>query len=1044
MESACHTTSAALQLHLAAAGDDGRQLTLALNRWRRGVLPGLTAAGAEDALAMASPAASSQQKPDGNDTDGRDPAATASTVPAVLVSILEDGSSTEGQRESSLEILNELLRIALGSPHDAARGHDNNGGRKASATSTTTAAVRDVLPGLFDRVAETFSRRMARSEAVGGCGAGGRGLRSGSGSGPSEPSEHIRLGLVILATDLCGYMSRCGGPGEKRFLRPASLVCRTLATSALLDPYPDVQRESCALIHALSLLCPTAVRMNATSLLVPFTGRADGGGRGAAARNKCLFRHRHAKTRAKAVSASAAIVLCCPRSSSGGCVADVGDASAAAATVDPEGSAFVSTRGSKSSSIEQVLHDALLPSWESLMTTDSATVQIEVLRAVGRFSSYSDRCVSSDREMPIHAAVETRALSLLLSGLSTGRAAQVRSTALQILRGQRTDAEKRLTGGGGLDFPKERFAAYFKSTLELSIEECSRDRLTFQASVCSLETLQVVLCIAISSIGGGALSLSEGDGEAILQALVMSSQHEDREVLEAAMSTCCVIGGGNQSSIALLSAVPFGELSQELEGVEVPELTPRQKTSLLLIVDGLMKGQLDNTDALSILKGVDEAITLPDCDWFASTSAQRIISSLFCAAHDRVATNATLAWALLDACDSFVKCVGRYNQCNKESLGLDDRVMVQVLTCIVFLLSCPDDFGTAPKMLRILQVFTATQTIASDEGTLLDVHFRSVAENILVNTSRSFPWKPRDPSFLALDALLRACRGSTTGSNFDLLAPFFIGHLTALGGEPKRDIDADEYSLRIALMSLLQTILSDGSFFQNSAPIGQRDTVADAFKSDLTTDVILSLVIPNMVWSSGGMSAALRKLSIATLFSLLSRYGKVHRQNEGDCASLKLETVAHLIPILHSNLDDGDATTRELTCVCLAFTLVQTTPAMMVTISEDNSKVLGNLQSRLTDMLDDSSNPVRIAACGALDELLELAHSTSKLSTYGLGAGALRDTCKTLLVHESDSDHPDVQSKVAVTLAKLLSRYQDNVDVRCNDIQKPNPFSMRN
>ena len=1017
MASTCHT-SAALQLHRAAAGDDGRQLTLALNRWRRGVLPGLTVEGAEDVLV--SPASASSQSEE--DTDGRDPVATAPSVPEVLLAIVEDGTSTEGQRESSLEVLAELLRTALGSPHDAARGHDNNGGR--TATSTTT-AVRDVLPGLFDRVAKTFSRRMARSEAGGGCGGG---LRCGSGSGPSEPSEHIRLGLVLLTTDLCGHLSRCGGSDGKRFLSPASLVCHVLATSALLDPHPDVQRESCALIQALSILCPMAVRMNAERLLVPFTGCAEGEGWGAVTRNKCLFRHRHAKTRAKAVSASAAIVLCCPRSSPGGCVDDV-DSSSATAKTDSERPAFVSTRGSKSSSFKQALHDALLPCWEDLMTTDSATVQIEVLRAVGRFSSDPCWYISSNSKKAIHEAVETRAISLLLSGLSTGRAAQVRSTALQILREQKTDAEMRPTGNGGagLNFPKERFATYFKSTLELSIEESSRNRLTFQASVCSLETLQVVLCISISSIGGGALSLSESDGEALLRVLVTSSQHEDREVLEAAMCTCCVIGGGNQSSNVLLSAVS-GALTQNLDGVDdVPELTPRQKTSLLLVVDGLMKGQLDNADALSILKGVDEAITLPDCDWFAASSGQRIISSLFIAAHDHVATNATLAWALLDACDSFVQCVGRYSQYNEKSLGLDGRVMVQVLASIVFLLSCPDDFGVAPKVLRILQDFTVMQNIAS--GTLLDVHFRSVAGTVLVNTPRSFPWKPKDPSFLALDALLRACRGSTTGSNFDLLVPFFINHLTTLGGEPKRDIDADEYSLRIALMSLLQTVLSDGSFFQNSTPIGRVGGILAA--ADLTTDVILSLVIPNMVWRSGGMSAALRKLSIATLFSLLSHYRKVHQQ-EGDCATLKLETIAHLIPILHSNLDDGDATTRELTCVCLASILAQTTPDMMVTILEDNSKVLGNLQSRLTDMLDDSSNPVRIAACGVLDELLDLTHSTSKLSTHGLGVDAL---CDTLLVHESDSDHPDVQSKVAETLAKLLSRYPDAVEVPSNDSQ---------
>merc|ERR1712172_156734 len=113
-------------------------------------------------------------------------------------------------------------------------------------------------------------------------------------------------------------------------------------------------------------------------------------------------------------------------------------------------------------------------------------------------------------------------------------------------------------------------------------------------------------------------------------------------------------------------------------------------------------------------------------------------------------------------------------------------------------------------------------------------------------------------------------------------APFFISHLSTAayskntdGGDGARDQSlkataskddlAEEYSLRISLMALLQTILSDEGF---SRTLG----AGPAFSAEFATDVLLSLVLPNLVWKVGGMASALRKLAAATLFSLLGHY----------------------------------------------------------------------------------------------------------------------------------------------------------------------------
>jgi len=145
---------------------------------------------------------------------------------------------------------------------------------------------------------------------------------------------------------------------------------------AFLDPHPEVQRAACDLVETLARLCPVAVRMNAMSLLAPLTGRR-GGARGdalgvdagkpnvlsRATSKKCMFHHRHAKTRCRAVSASAAIVMCCPREEvsspsddgDGGMNEDNADAAATSAEDR------LSNYGSRCSApMQRVLQDALL------------------------------------------------------------------------------------------------------------------------------------------------------------------------------------------------------------------------------------------------------------------------------------------------------------------------------------------------------------------------------------------------------------------------------------------------------------------------------------------------------------------------------------------------------------------------------------------------------------------------------------------------------------------------------------------------------------
>ena len=112
---------------------------------------------------------------------------------------------------------------------------------------------------------------------------------------------------------------------------------------------------------------------------------------------------------------------------------------------------------------------------------------------------------------------------------------------------------------------------------------------------------------------------------------------------------------------------------------------------------------------------------------------------------------------------------------------------MNVLISITYLLSCPEQYGLSSTAINILYVFSSTILGKNndDEGlTLLDVHFRTILPKVIA--AHEFPWKQSDPAFLAMDALLRHCKGSTVGNNFGLVAPFFISHLSNI---PKKNED---------------------------------------------------------------------------------------------------------------------------------------------------------------------------------------------------------------------------------------------------------------
>jgi hypothetical protein len=445
--------------------------------------------------------------------------------------------------------------------------------------------------------------------------------------------------------------------------------------------------------------------------------------------------------------------------------------------------------------------------------------------------------------------------------------------------------------------------------------------------------------------------------------------------------------------------------------------TPRQLASALLLLDGLMKGCVSNREMSSILREVDPSIAVHSPVWFESTSTvigHELASDsvLNCAT-----SNPSLAWALSDAISSFVCCVEK----SREGSKFDESSVVEILTCVTYLLGCPQEIGISSQTKALLHKMSSVSRFVRSAHSgvaslpLLDQYFRDVA--VAISSAVPFPWKMNDPAFLAIDALLRNSRGSTVRDNFDVVAPMFLYHLPERKENMDQEDPNEEYSLRISLMSLLQAVLSDGSFSDSSSLQCESSTPTSSpsqFSTQFTFGILLSLVLPNLVWRSGGLAAALRKLSTATLFTLLSHQGN----RLGD---IDHETYSYLIPILHSNLDDTESITRELSSMSLSLVLGQISQETFQQLWNNDSRVIDTLHPRLLALLDDSHHPVRLAALVTIEKFLAITLTSpngSSDSTH-LEPSTLESITESLILTLDDTES-DIQKQSFQVLSFLV------------------------
>lgn len=231
----------------------------------------------------------------------------------------------------------------------------------------------------------------------------------------------------------------------------------------------------------------------------------------------------------------------------------------------------------------------------------------------------------------------------------------------------------------------------------------------------------------------------------------------------------------------------------------------------------------------------------------------------------------------------------------------------------------------------------------------------------------AFPpkWRMVSPLRRAFDALVRRA-APVLGTELDAVVVIVVKHV----GEK------DDPDLKLAMMCLLEILLST-------------EELRDHWSKYART-IIKEALVHNMVWRAGRVASTVRKVALACYFSIL--FGKY-----ADQACL-FETAPTVLPILKTNLDDYDASSREIVCKCLAMLFIALPGAF-------GDQPVQELYPALLKRLDDSADSVRLAVCATLEPFFTAAPAKAFQGT------CIDYTLDQLFVHLDDMD-PEIQGAV--------------------------------
>ncbi|CAM9961025.1 unnamed protein product, partial [Phaeothamnion confervicola] len=236
-------------------------------------------------------------------------------------------------------------------------------------------------------------------------------------------------------------------------------------------------------------------------------------------------------------------------------------------------------------------------------------------------------------------------------------------------------------------------------------------------------------------------------------------------------------------------------------------------------------------------------------------------------------------------------------------------------------------------------------------------------------------WRKGSTQLAAFDQLCRLAPLGTA-AHLDLMVPIILSQLRA-----PAETDPE---VRLAVLTLLGSVMAAPEVTAERLSPHAAALVADA-------------LAPNLVWRAGVAAATVRKATVAALYTMLQG-GRLL------VPALAETAPQQLLPVLKTNIEDQDPTTRHLSCLCLARCLEMLPLAL-------GEAPVREIYPELLKRLDDSSDDVRKAACRALTALFAASPPENVRGTV------LEYSTEQLLVHLDDQDGDIQESALAVLAA---------------------------
>lgn len=826
---------------------------------------------------------------------------------------------------------------------------------------------------------------------------------------------------------------------ERHLINATSQVLEVISKTALYDSYPELTRECCSVIDLVAELFPSTIWKHSKSLLIPIVGnvstdlkvpsgsdslvdstRSNALSTLSSFDNKgtSLLRHRHNKTRCASVRTSAKIL------------STYTTISATNKNCGNQAEYF----DQSIESMEEISASHILRSWESDAIFDtSIPVRSALAKAVGdllcnkfsrpNVSKIQCSLLSQGPCKPKHKSdlsYLSRLIVLLLHSMSDG------SDAVRNIAEQKFEETKKtwlVLIGKSNDFPSKsdlfrlEMLSVVGNNIMASLLMDAKGSYLVQQKVRSLETMTLLLqrlekenralMSNQTNIMDWLCNYSTVEEFTIILCACLND--DDKDIYRAALSCSRAIGSfpelSNKTLCVLISTMnPKDSSAKNLQTGEKGAIedmktskglmfsSAKQYTAGLHLLSGLLqgipaKGDMERNRVISIgLKKSYDISGILICD--------SIVGSLN--------KSYSLSCALLDVCKSLsekiIISLDVATKSDKETnvsfvdiesnSSLNESIaptIANLVCCCVYLLACPKDFKLNDEIMQLLECLSH---LSKDGNYSIENLFRGNFREIFRFIYPEYDYGINEmivPTecieehrMFAFEALVRVSGGKVVSENFDLISRILEYHIGTKCTE-------SQYPVKLLFMGLLESIASDNSFPKK---------VLHPFFSTLLGNVL----IPSLVWQVGSMASALRKLSSATLFSML----------QNNCAdSTSLFTLApKILPILKSNLGDDDPSTRELVCLSLAM-LFDILPRAL------GEEAVHQLYPDIIRCLDDSCENVRFAVCKTIRFFLRAAPSEHFQGT------AINYITEQLFVH-LDDPNPHFQTNIVDVLTVAI------------------------